>query len=204
LNPNVEKLLKLPAYQRLMILLGALALIVGLLVYLFYLPLQEEYGRLKTQNATLQVKVEEDTRIASNLPAFKAEYQKMEQQLESALAELPNDREIPTLLTSIASMAKDNGLEVLRFKPGKENPKGFYAEVPVELKLVGSFHQVAMFYQAVSNLSRIVNIGNLNIAVSSGKSNENLLSVECLATTFRFLEESSTTGGTTPAKGAQR
>ena len=204
MNPNVEKLLKLPAYQRLMILLGALALIVGLLVYLFYLPLQEEYGRLKTQNATLQVKVEEDTRIASNLPAFKAEYQKMEQQLESALSELPNDREIPTLLTSIASMAKDNGLEVLRFKPGKENPKGFYAEVPVELKLVGSFHQVAMFYQAVSNLSRIVNIGNLNIAVSGGKGNENLLSVECLATTFRFLEESTTTGGKTPAKGAQR
>lgn len=204
MNPNVEKLLKLPAYQRLMILLGALALIVGLLVYLFYLPLQEEYGRLKTQNATLQVKVEEDTRIASNLPAFKAEYQKMEQQLESALSELPNDREIPTLLTSIASMAKDNGLEVLRFKPGKENPKGFYAEVPVELKLVGSFHQVAMFYQAVSNLSRIVNIGNLNIAVSSGKSNENLLSVECLATTFRFLEESTSTGGKTPVKGAQR
>jgi type IV pilus assembly protein PilO len=204
LNPNVEKLLKLPAYQRLMILLGALALIVGLLVYLFYLPLQEEYGRLKTQNATLQVKVEEDTRIASNLPAFKAEYQKMEQQLESALSELPNDREIPTLLTSIASMAKDNGLEVLRFKPGKETPKGFYAEVPVELKLVGSFHQVAMFYQAVSNLSRIVNIGNLNLAVSSGKGNENLLSVECLATTFRFLEDSTTTGGKTPVKGAQR
>jgi type IV pilus assembly protein PilO len=204
LNPKVEKLLKLPAYQRLMILLGALALIVGLLAYLFYLPLQEEYGRLKTQNATLQVKVEEDTRIASNLPVFKAEYQKMELQLESALAELPNDREIPTLLTSIASMAKDNGLEVLRFKPGKENPKGFYAEVPVELKLVGSFHQVAMFYQAVSNLSRIVNIGNLNLAVSSGKSNENLLSVECLATTFRFLEDSTTTGGKTPAKGAQR
>ena len=204
MNPNVEKLLKLPAYQRLMILLGALALIVGLLVYLFYLPLQEEYGRLKTQNATLQVKVEEDTRIASNLPAFKAEYQKMEQQLESALSELPNDREIPTLLTSIASMAKDNGLEVLRFKPGKENPKGFYAEVPVELKLVGSFHQVAMFYQAVSNLSRIVNIGNLNIAVSGGKGNENLLSVECLATTFRFLEDSTTTGGKTPVKGAQR
>jgi len=204
LNPNVEKLLKLPAYQRLMILLGALALIVGLLVYLFYLPLQEEYGRLKTQNATLQVKVEEDTRIASNLPAFKAEYQKMEQQLESALSELPNDREIPTLLTSIASMAKDNGLEVLRFKPGKETPKGFYAEVPVELKLVGSFHQVAMFYQAVSNLSRIVNIGNLNIAVSGGKGNENLLSVECLATTFRFLEESTSTGGKTPVKGAQR
>jgi type IV pilus assembly protein PilO len=128
----------------------------------------------------------------------------MEQQLESALSELPNDREIPTLLTSIASMAKDNGLEVLRFKPGKENPKGFYAEVPVELKLVGSFHQVAMFYQAVSNLSRIVNIGNLNIAVSGGKGNENLLSVECLATTFRFLEESTSTGGKTPVKGAQR
>lgn len=199
MNPHVEKLLKLPLYQRLLILAGVMAVLAGLFVYLAYMPKQEELQGLRLENEKLQVKLLEDRRIAANLPTFKAEYQKMEQQLETALTELPNQREIPTLLTSIASLAKDNGLDVLRFKPAGESPKGFYAEVPVELKLVGSYHQVASFFQAVGNLSRIVNIGNLNLTTSRSTETENLLSVDCMATTFRFLE-----GGTAAAKGARK
>lgn len=201
MNPRVEKLLKLPLYQRLLILAGVMAVIAGLFVYLAYMPKQEELQGLRLENEKLQVKLLEDRRIADNLPTFKAEYQKMEQQLETALTELPNQREIPTLLTSIASLAKDNGLDVLRFKPAAEIPKGFYAEVPVELKLVGTYHQVASFFNAVGNLSRIVNIGNLNLTTSKSTDTENLLSVDCMATTFRFLE-----GGTAPpaAKGARK
>lgn len=201
MNPRVEKLLKLPIYQRILILAGVMAVLAGLFVYFAYMPKQVELQGLRLENEKLQVKLLEDRRIAANLPTFKAEYQKMEQQLETALTELPNQREIPTLLTSIASLAKDNGLDVLRFKPAGESPKGFYAEVPVELKLVGSYHQVASFFHAVGNLSRIVNIGNLNLTTSKSTETENLLSVDCMATTFRFLE-----GGTAPAaaKGARK
>lgn len=188
MNPRVEKLLKLPAYQRGLILCVILLLIVGAFVYSLYLPKHEEYRQLLETGATLQAKLEQDRRIADDLPKFEAEYQRMQQQLEEALTQLPNEKEIPALLTNIASLAKDQGLEVLRFKPGGEVPKGFYAEVPVELKLSGSFHQVALFFQSVGELPRIVNMGNLTMGSAKTTEGRTTLTVDCLATTFRFIE----------------
>ena len=189
MNPRVEWLLKRPRYQRVLMLMGALALIVGLFVWLMFLPKQEEYSRLLKQSADLQVKLDSDRRIAANLPTFKAEYEKMLAQLDQALTELPNGREIPKLLTSISSRAKGSGLDVLSFRPGSEVPKGFYAEVPVRLKVEGTFHQVANFFYAVSKLPRIVNINEVKIGAKNKQdAGNNMLSVDCIATTFRFLE----------------
>lgn len=194
MNPRVEKLLRLPAYQRALLLVLALGLVVVAFVYLLYLPQQQTYQDLQRRHNSLENRLAQERRIARNLPEFKAEYARMQQKLKDALAELPNKREIPSLLTSISSLANDNGLDVLRFKPDKERPKGFYAEVPVELNLVGTFPQVTSFFFAVGQLPRIVNISN--VSMSGGKSNKsndhNLLSVKCLATTFRFLEKSAT------------
>ena len=190
MNPRVEKLLKLPLYQRILILVGLVAVIIGLFVYLLYIPKQEELRNLQRRSATLESKLQEDRRIANNLPQFKAEFEKMSEQLEAALTQLPNQKEIPSLLSSIASLANDQGLEVLRFKPGNEVPRGFYADVPVELKLVGTFHQVASFFSEVGQLPRIVNIGNLKLSGGkNSKTDDNILSVDCMATTFRFVDQ---------------
>jgi type IV pilus assembly protein PilO len=190
MDPRLEKILKLPAYQRGLILLGVMLVIAGLFVYLFYLPLQEEYAGLEKKNNSLHDKLQEDQRIADNLPKFKAEFEKMEALLDAALKELPNEKEIPNLLTSITSMAKESGLEVVRFKPEGERPKGFYAEVPVQLKLVGSYHEVALFSDAVSKLPRIVNLTNLSLGNPKDVGGRAVLSIDCLATTFRFIEGS--------------
>ncbi|WP_298037734.1 type 4a pilus biogenesis protein PilO [uncultured Desulfuromonas sp.] len=190
MNPRIEKLLKLPLYQRGLILGVLLLIIVGAFVYFLYLPQQEEYQSLVARSDQLEAKLLEDRRIANNLPKFKAEYEKMQAKLKEALKELPNEKEIPTLLTSIASLAKDNGLEVLTFRPGGEIPKGFYAEVPVSLKLAGSYHEVALFVQAVGSLPRIVNIGDLSLGGPNVQDGRTQLSIDCLATTFRFLEGS--------------
>jgi type IV pilus assembly protein PilO len=188
MNPRVEKFLKLPAYQRGLVLCIILFLVVGGFVYFLYLPKHEEYRQLLETGATLQTKLEQDRRIARDLPKFKAEYEKMQQQLAEALTQLPNEKEIPSLLTNIASLAKEQGLDVLRFKPRGEVPKGFYAEVPVELKLSGSFHQIALFFQSVGELPRIVNMGNLAMGNAKTTDGRTVLSVDCLATTFRFIE----------------
>jgi type IV pilus assembly protein PilO len=202
MNPRIEKILKLPFYQRILILATVVALIAGGFVYLVFLPQQEELARLQSRKEVLEKKVQEDRRIAADLGKFKAEYEKMKEQLDLALTELPNEREIPTLLTSIASIAKDNGLEVLRFKPGPEQSKGFYAEVPVELKLVGSFHEVAMFFFAVGDLPRIVNISRVNIGGAKVVDGRASLTIDCLATTFRFVEEPpKPPPAQTPARG---
>ncbi len=188
MNPRLEKILKLPAYQRALILLFLMAVVVGLFVYLLYLPAQEEYSKLIDQNDRLERKLVEDRSIARDLPKFRAEYENMEKKLAVALKELPNDKEIPNLLTSIAGLAKENGLEVKLFKPGGERVKGFYAEVPVSLKLVGSYHEVALFSDAIGKMSRIVNLGNLSLSSPKMTDGRNVLQVDCMATTFRFVE----------------
>jgi len=199
MHPTIEKIFNWPLYQRLLLLAGVVALILAGFVYFVYLEKHKEYVQLEQKKSSRLAKLQEDQRIADNLPKFKSEYESMKRKLDRALAELPNEKEIPTLLTSIASLAKDNGLEVLRFKPGNENPKGFYAEVPVSLKLVGSYHEVAMFAYDVSNLARIVNINDLKMGAPKMSDGRNLLSVECLATTFRFVE-----GGTASNKNKKR
>jgi type IV pilus assembly protein PilO len=188
MNPQFEKILNFPAYQRAAMLFFLLAAVVGAFTFVFYLPKHEELASLEQKHAQLQTRLQEDRRIARDLPKFRAEYEKLQERLARALAELPNEKEIPTLLTTIAALARDNGLDVLRFRPGNETPKGFYADVPVELKLVGSYHEVAMFFNAVSNLPRIVNIGNLSMGSATTADGRTALTVDCMATTFRFIE----------------
>lgn len=199
MNPKVEWFLRRPAYQRALMLLAVMALVGVAFVFLLYLPKVEEYSTLQKQNEQVQSKLQEDRRIAANLPRFKAEYERMKEQLDQALTELPNEKEIPSLLTTIATLAKENGLDVLLFKPEKERPQGFYAEVPVSLKLLGSYHQVATFFYAVSDLPRIVNIGKVSISLGKSGAGSTQLAVDCLAVTFRFLE-----GNPAPGKGGRK
>nr|WP_320050605.1 type 4a pilus biogenesis protein PilO [uncultured Desulfuromonas sp.] len=188
MDPRVEKLLKMPLYQRVLLLFVLLGVIVGGYVYFLYLPAKEELAKQQKSNQKVLVELQEKRRIANNLPRFKAEYEKMKKQLDLALNELPNESEIPSLLTSVAGLARDNGLEVLEFKPGKENPKGFYAEVPVALKLRGNYHEMALFCEAVSNLARIVNINNLNLSKPALVDGVTMLSVTNTVMTYRFVE----------------
>ncbi|MEJ2700482.1 MAG: type 4a pilus biogenesis protein PilO, partial [Desulfuromonadales bacterium] len=116
MNPRVEKILKLPVYQRCLILAGVLLIVIGAFVYFLYLPRQQDLETLRKKETTLQAKLQESRQIARHLPEFKAQYEKMKKQLDEALAELPNAKEIPTLLTSISALAKENGLDILRFK----------------------------------------------------------------------------------------
>lgn len=195
MDPRVEKILKLPVYQRVLILLALMCLVVAGFYYLLYQGQLDEYAKQEKQLETVTAKLIENRRIAANLPMFKAEYEKLKLKLDKALTELPDKKEIPSLLTSIGDLAREQGLDVLLFKPSKEVNKGFYAEVPVELKLAGSYHDVAMFFDSVGNLPRIVNIGSLKMAGAKVVDDRTTLSIGCRATTFRFLESAAGKGG---------
>src|SRR6185369_13379920 len=110
----------------------------------------------------LQKQIQENRRIANNLPRFKAEYEQLKKDLDAALTELPNQKEIPSLLTSISSVGRSAGLDFLLFRPKPEVPKDFYAEVPVDIAVSGTFYNVADFFVAVAKLPRIVNINNVS------------------------------------------
>jgi len=189
MDPNVEKILKLPTKQKILILVLVAVLEIAALVWFVFLPKQKELTGLKAELVKLQSDVSEKTRIANNLPKLKAEYDQLNRELDQALTELPNSKEIPSLLTSITTLGKNAGLDFLVFRPKPETPKDFYADVPVDIVVSGSYYSVANFFAAVANLPRIVNISNVAFSDIKNVSNRMLTKVTCLATTFRFLDK---------------
>lgn len=188
MDPRIENILKLPLYQRMLILFAVVGLIVVGYIYFLHAPAQQELESQKSKNSKLMIKLQESRRIANDLPRFQAEYEQMKEKLGLALHELPNESEISNLLSSIAGLARDNGLEVIEFKPGNEQPQGFYASVPVSLKLSGSYHEMALFCESVSMLDRIVNIENITLGKADVKDGKTKLSITASAITYRFVE----------------
>lgn len=188
MNPRVEKFLKQPTARKLTVLGVVLGLIVISFAWFFALPAYQEWDTLQAEAQQLESEIAQKRVLAANLAEYKAEYARLEEELRLALTKLPNQSEIPSLLTSLAGLAKENGLEVQSFKPLTEVPKGFYAEVPAEMALRGNYHQVALFAAAVASLPRIVNISNLSLSKPVMIENQAVLTITCSVLTFRFIE----------------
>jgi type IV pilus assembly protein PilO len=189
MDPSVEKVLKLPAKQKILILVLLAVFEAGALVWFLYLPKHKELEGLTAELGKLQTEISEKTRIANNLPKLQLEYEALNRELNQALTELPNSKEIPSLLTSITTLGKSAGLDFLIFRPKGEVVKDFYADVPVDIVISGSFYSVANFFAAVANLPRIVNITNVVFSDIKSSNNRMMTKVTCLATTFRFLDK---------------
>ena len=189
MDPSVEKILKLPTKQKVLILVLLCIIEASALVWFLYLPKHKELEGLKAELTKLQDEINEQTRIANNLPKLQKEYEQLNLELAQALTELPNSKEIPTLLTSITTLGKSAGLDFLTFRPKPEVPKDFYADVPVDIIVSGSYFSVANFFAAVANMPRIVNITNVAFSDIKKVNNRMMTKVTCLATTFRFLDK---------------
>lgn len=187
MDPRIEQVLKLPNKQKIAILVALVLVELALLGYFLYYPKHQELEGLKEKNRTLQAEVEEKSRVVKDLPKLQKEYDRLNKELELALTELPNSKEIPSLLTSITTTGKNAGLDFLVFRPKPEVAKGFYAEVPVDISVHGSYFSVANFFAAVGSLPRIVNITNVDFSDVKSVNNRMMAKVTCLATTFRFL-----------------
>jgi type IV pilus assembly protein PilO len=190
------KLERLPAPARVGLLGALFAAVVALYGIAFYGGQREELAGLRGELTKLEAKINESRSVASNLVAFKEKREALQQELRDALLRLPNEKELPVLLTDITSIGKKSGLEFRSFKPGNELSKGFYAEVPIQIEITGAYHEVGVFFDRVSQLSRIVNVNDLEMTIASYSGDVPRLKVRGVATTYRFKE-----GGA--AKGAE-
>jgi len=189
LQGQVEKLAKLPSHYRL-----ALVLLIPLLVvtgywWFLYRPAASEIEGLVNRQQNLQRKLNEVRSVAANVKRFEEELQSLEGELRVALRQLPDSKELPGLLTDISSLGKSAGLEFHAFRPQDEVRRDFYAEVPIEVEFSGGFHQVAVFFDRIASLDRIVNVGDLEMSVQREDLDGTVLRVRGRAVTFRFLEE---------------
>jgi type IV pilus assembly protein PilO len=194
MDPNIEKVLKLPLKQKIAIMMLALLLLVAGFFFGLQQPKMKELKVLQDNLGKIRIQVQENKRIADQLPRYRAEYAQLKSELDNALTELPNQKEIPSLLTSITTVGKAAGLDFLLFRPKPEEPRDFYAAVPVDISVQGTFYNVANFFVAVGNLPRIVNISNVSFSNITHEKDRGrtIMKVECLATTFRFLDKKET------------
>ncbi len=186
---TLESIVKLPTSRKVLILLLILAVILGLYFYLIYLPKSELLNKKTEELAKLEMQVRELRIIAANMKRFQAEAAKLREELKFAMGQLPTTKEIPSLLANISNLGKEAGLEFLLFRPGMEIPKEFYAEIPVEIKVKGTYHDVAVFFDKVGKMPRIVNIAGLAMEGAKESMGRWEIITSCQATTFKFLEQ---------------
>lgn len=188
---NIDTVLKLPKSQRIGILVGVLVLIVVLYYFLFYSGHVSNLEENKNKLTKKQHELDEQRVVLADLPRFRKETEEMKKKRQVALKQLPDKKDIDKLLQDISFHAVESGLEVVLFKPQPEIGKNFYAEIPVDVKLSGTFHDLAHFFDKIANLSRIVNISNIVIDTQKDKrdaGNITLLKTSCKAITYRFVE----------------
>jgi len=158
----------------------------------------DEYSAAKSKEDSLRETFMNKKAMAINLPAYKQQMEEMEQTFGSLLRQLPNTTEVPDLLVDITQAGLGRGLEFTLFQPEKEQPKDFYAELPISIQVRGNYHELAEFVSDVAALPRIVTFGNITIG---GGGKDNKLTMSATAKTYRYLEEG---GAPKPTKGKPR
>ncbi|MEE9614584.1 MAG: type 4a pilus biogenesis protein PilO [Thermodesulfobacteriota bacterium] len=195
-----DLILKRPLYQRVLVLAVINIAIVGLVFSTLLGPKRLQATELTDELDILTIKLQENRRIASDIPRFQKEKEELEGKLKLALAQLPNEKEIPSLIDGISDAGNEAGLTLLLFQPSMEVLKDFYAEVPVDMEVSGRYESLFHFCEKVASLPRIVNIGSINVSVAKGSGNSRTpeLSASFVATTFRFVSAGPSSPGPSP------
>ncbi len=181
---KVEKI-KMPV--RIAIVAATLVLFAGLFAWFVYLPMSEEIGKMRQEVSRLEQKLNQAIIRSRAETQLQAEFAEADHQFQEALKLLPNTKEIPSLLKSITQLGTDSQLEFRLFSPQKETSRDFYMEIPVSIEVSGSYHNVAMFFEKVGQMERIVNI--LNVSMIPLRDRSTTLNTKCDAVTYRFKGE---------------
>ncbi|HQH25924.1 MAG TPA: type 4a pilus biogenesis protein PilO [Oligoflexia bacterium] len=189
MNEKIEEILELPVAIRIGIFAGTLALVLLGYFFLFYRDMGAKLQETRQAVEKLDDEIRQKTAIVAKLPEFEKEVERLDIELNKALRELPDKKEIDQLLARISDKAKDSGLDIRLFQPQNEQLRDFYAEVPVQIEVMGSFHQVATFFDEVARLERIVNVDEFSIIEPKVKDEDVTVKTSAIATSFRFLSE---------------
>lgn len=174
--------------------LGAIGLIfilaVVLLAYfLAWKPKKPELDAARAEEQQLLLKLEQKAKKAANLDAYKAQLAEMEQSFGAMLRKLPNKTEVPNLLTDISQQGTAAGLDQKLFQPNAQVTKDFYAELPIKMRLTGSFHSIGAFVSGIAALPRIVTLHDVQITQVGKTPGTDQLQLDLTAKTYRYLDE---------------
>jgi len=170
--------------------------VIGLTWWLFVSDQRTELASLEREEGELRAQFETKQGRAANLEPLKLQLAQMEQQLQQMLRQLPSKTEMPDLIVDISQTALATGIANELFQPGAETPKEFYAEKPIALRMVGTYHQFGAFVSGVASLPRVVIMTMHDISLrprdgGSFAANSPLV-LSGTVKTYRYLDETET------------
>jgi len=142
--------------------------ILAAMFVLFYQPKLESIDIARAKEQNLKEQFQDKAGLAANLPAYQKQMVEIKERFDSVLRQLPEQSEIPALLTDISQAGVEQGLEFRKFKPSAQQQKNFYVRLPIQIEASGTYHQLAGFISLIANFQRVVTVGNLEI-VRAGK-----------------------------------
>ena len=175
--------------KRALLLLGIVVVITGIFTYFVYMPKLKEVQKLERKLKQARIKLHQTQQIASQLPEFEAEIEKLNLAFKKALNKLPDNKEIPALLLKITKLGKDAKLTFNLFQPLAIRNKDFYAEVPIDIEVRGSYHAVGRFFSQICAMPRIVNLYNYSLGNYQSNEDGNFLDTRFQAVTYTFTDK---------------
>ncbi len=177
-----------PAAVRALACIILFVAVLALGYFMHLTDLQESLERNKQQEVTLKEEFTLKVRQAANLEEYKEQMQLMEASFEALLRQLPSDTEVPGLLEDITSAGLNSGLEFEEIKLLPELTQPFYIELPIQVKVFGTYHDLATFVSAVASMPRIVTLHDFSIKpVVAGNSSK--LAMNILVKTYRYNDK---------------
>lgn len=187
------------------VVLGFLAILILAAGYWFLIKDKretlEQRERVETQ---LKQEFRDKQQLAVNLPAYRQQLEEMEEMLAVMLRQLPSRTEMPSLLNDISQTALSAGIENELFEPRSEVSRDFYAELPINIRMVGTYHQFGEFVSTVASLPRVVILTIQDIALQPVGGTDQRLRMDGTITTYRYLEESERAPPVETTAGARR
>ena len=167
----------------------ALAVLVGGLFWYFYwsdATVERDEKTAKLEALNKEIRALEVT--AQKLGEFQREVALLEKKLETLKSILPPAKETPDLMRKVQALAAQSNLTINNFTPGATVNKDFYQEWPISMGLVGNYHNLALFFDKVSRLPRLVNVNNIKINSLGNQTASQTIGVANTATTFVYIE----------------
>lgn len=189
MNDLLDRILGLPRQQKIGVLAGLIIALLALDYFFLYAPQSLKSAQLAQNIESGQQERDKKRKLAANLPKLEQQQKELDGMLKLAVAQLPERKEIPDLLSSVSSKAREAGLEILIFRPRGENLQEFYAEIPVDIVARGGFHELVTFFDEVGRLNRLVNMQNIEMRNPKVQGERVSLDASTMATTYRFLDE---------------
>ena len=181
-----------------------IAFIVGMTWYLKVSTQREELAGLEATEVTLRAEFEDKQGRAANLEPLKQQLAQMELMLQQMLRQLPSKNEMPDLIVDVSQTALASGISNELFQPGPETAKEFYAEKPITLRMVGTYHQFGAFVSGVASLPRVVIMTMHNISLTPRAGRPGALVLQGTIRTYRYLDDEEIANANAAAAGGSK